>query len=91
MNILSKIQKLWSYLQIQDNETLIIQVYNYEKKVDVFYIIGLVECDMHIELSEACPNLSELQPFKFIKFCGADGRHIIPSVSDLIAESESDY
>lgn len=48
MNILSKIQKLWSYLQIQDNETLIIQVYNYEKKVDVFYIIGLVECDMHI-------------------------------------------
>lgn len=91
MNENSKIQQLWKYLKIQDNEALIIQLYNPNKDVDEFLVVekicGKLEthtiCDLKMIPSD--------ESFKLVQQRDSSGKHVIPSVKRIKRDEFIDY
>lgn len=91
MNEKLKLQKLWNYLEVQDNENLIVQSYNHEKGSDEFFVVESVKNELKITTSNSLPELKADKPFILVQQIDSTGKHIIPSVEQLKNDELIDY
>jgi hypothetical protein len=91
MNDKIKIQKLWDYLKIQDDELLIIPIYNPYKDTDECIVAQMVNHQLESIISDTMPDLNGDIAFQIIKQRNANGKHYIPSVDQLIRDKLEDY
>lgn len=91
MNTTLKIQRLWEYLGIQDDEILIVRSYNQETKEDDYLIVEKSLDGLKITTEAKMPELKADRPFQLIQQLDSDGHHIIPSVDQMIQDKLSDY
>lgn len=91
MDAKSKIKQLWRYLKIQDDETLIVRSYNHAKKSDEFFIAKMTGNGLSIIPEDSFPEFQPDKPFIFIQQLNSSGKHVIPSVRELIQDRLNDY
>lgn len=91
MNATFKIQKLWQYLKIQDDEVLIVQFYNQTNGCDEFLVTENADGKLktHIIDSLQIPNINK--PFRLIQQLDSSGKHIIPDVDRIKRDERADY
>lgn len=91
MNIVFQISQLWHYLNIKDDEILIIPVYNPAIDADEYLVAEKKNKRIEFSKVDKMPELSLNKPFKLIQHLGEDGKHIIPSVDQMLKDSKIDY
>ena len=91
MNTTFKIQRIWQYLGVQDDEILIIRHYNDSDKKDEFLIVESTPNGLIITTSNSMPELGISKSFQMIQQRDSSGRFIIPSVAQLIQDKVNDY
>lgn len=91
MNTTFKIQQIWQYLGIQDDETLIIRHYNDSDQKDKFLIVESTPAGLNVTTTDSMPEFGDGKSFQMIQQRDSSGRFIIPSVAQLIQDKVSDY
>lgn len=91
MNVQTKIQQLWDYLQVRDDELLIIRSFNATKNANEYIIAKLLKHKIKITRSDIMPDLELNQSFQLIQQIGQDGKYKIPSVEQLKQDELLDY
>lgn len=91
MNTTFKIQQIWQYLGVQDDEILIIRHYNTSDKKDEFLVVEATQNGLKVTAVSTMPELRADQPFQIIQQRDSSGKFIIPSVTQLINDKVSDY
>ncbi len=91
MNTTFKIQQIWQYLGVQDDEILIIRHYNKSDDKDEFLIAEVTQDGLKITTAPTMPELRADRPFQIIQQHDSSGKFIIPSVTQLINDKVSDY
>ena len=92
MNKKVKIERLWHYLQIQD-ELLVIQVQNTFGDTDEYLIVENINNELQINTA----NNDDVQDFfmkknlRIIRQRDEAGKYIIPDVVQIIHDKEVDY
>lgn len=86
-----KIQALWNYLEVQDNELLIVSVYNQNTGKDLFIVAEAKETELSITTKDNITDAISDRPFQWIQQRDSDGKYIIPSVEQLIEDKNLDY
>lgn len=87
----TKIQQLWRYLKVQDDETLIVQSYDHAKGSDEFIVAKMTGNELTVSVESRIPDLSADKPFRLIQQLDSSGRHIIPSVRQMKRDEQIDY
>ena len=91
MDTRKKIEELWRYLKIQDNEVLIVRVYNRKTLSDEYLMVNNNNHSLEISTHSCLPELGQYNSFRYIQQMDSDGKHIIPSVKQLIRDKQVDY
>lgn len=91
METKSKIQKLWKYFGVQDNEILIVRSYNESKDKDEYIIAETNNGEFVITISDTFPQLMANQPFQIIQQRDSNGRFAIPSVEQIQQDETLDF
>ena len=92
MKTIVKIKELWEYLKIQDNEILVIQVYNPDTGRDEYIMAVIDGTDIMIETYPSFPEREiDGRPFQMVQHLDSDGRHAIPSVGQMAGDALADY
>lgn len=91
MDIKDNIVRLWRYLNIQDDTTLIVKAYLPERGKDVAIVATGTQGELNIEVSDTFPALDENMDFHIIEQRDSDGRYVIPSVERMIQDKNTDY
>lgn len=91
MNVKTKINQLWSYLKVQDDELLIVRSFNATKNSDEYIVAEMKEGEITITTSDKMPDLNQGIPFQLIQQRGENGKHKIPSVEQLKMDELLDY
>lgn len=86
-----KIQQLWRYLKIQDDEILIVQLYNQIKGSDEFLITEIVDKRLVTRTINSLQMLTTTKPFRLVQQLDYSGKHIIPLVEQLKRDEFVDY
>lgn len=91
MDATFKIQQLWQYLKIQDDEILIVQSYNQTNGYDEFIVTENVNGKLktHIINSLQISNINK--SFRLIQQLDSSGKHIIPNVDQIKRDERADY
>lgn len=89
MNTNDNIHKLWEYLNIRDNEIMIVRTHNGDR--EEYLTIRKTDGGLCATASDTFPEPGEGTEFTFVQYLGSDGKHHIPSVDELIREEEDDY
>ena len=87
----TKIQQIWQYLGVQDDEILIVRSFNKKERKDEFLIAEATQDGLKITVSSNMPEPRLNRPFKMIQQRDSSGKYIIPSVEQLIRDKISDY
>lgn len=91
MNTTFKIQQIWQYLRVQDDEILIIRHYNKSDEKDEFLVVEATQDGLRTTAVSCLPELRQDKPFHIIQQRDSSGKFIIPSVTQLINDKVSDY
>lgn len=91
MNQKTKIQQLWRYLKVQDDEILIVQSYNHAKNSDEFIVAEMFGDKLIVNVENRMPDLSVDKPFRLIQQLDSSGRHMIPLVEQMKRDEQIDY
>ena len=91
MNEVFNIQRLCQYLRIRDDEVLIIRHYNKSKDKDEFLLVKYSSEGLEIKTVSVLPSFNVDQPFRIIQQRDSSGKFVIPSVDQLIKDSQDDY
>ena len=86
-----KIQELWNYLGVQDNEILIVSEYDYSVGKDKFIVAEAQENDLSLSITDDLSNTISNRPFHLVQQRDSNGKFIIPSVKQLIEDKNLDY
>lgn len=86
-----KIKELWDYLKVQDDEVLIVRLYNPDKDSDEFIVTEKSPCGLSLSIYDFLPCSQLNKPFRLVQQLDSDGRHIIPSVKQLRQDEIFDY
>ncbi len=86
-----KIKQLWQYLKIQDNEVLIVQLYNDNKKIDELLVVEKVCGKLEAHTVSSLQILHTDKPFRLIQMRDSFGKHRFPSVERLKHDKSIDY
>lgn len=91
MDATFKIQQLWQYLKIQDDEVLIVQFYNHANGFDEFLVTENVDGKFktHVINSLQISNINK--PFRLIQQLDSSGKHTIPDVDQIKHDECADY
>lgn len=91
MDTTFKIQQLWQYLKIQDDEVLIVQFYNHTNGYDEFLVTENVDGKLKTRIinSWQIPNINK--PFRLIQQLDSFGKHTIPDVDQIKRDERADY
>lgn len=90
METVSEIKQLWKYLEIQDDESLVVRVHNSGTDLDEFVVTqstsnGLQSCVINdIEELGNCH-------FYLVQQRDSRGNFVIPSVQQMILDKNLDY
>lgn len=87
----TKIKQIWQYLEVQDDEILIVRSYNKKERKDEFLIAEATQDGLKITVSSNMPEPRLNRPFKMIQQRDSSGKYVIPSVEQLIRDKISDY
>lgn len=87
----TKLQDLWRYLKIRDDETLIVASHNHQTKTDEYIIAELVGGELRITITTSLPIITGDKPMQIITQRGSDGKFEIPSVEQLERDQQLDY
>lgn len=88
----NKIKQLWHYLQLNCDETLIIENFNHEAGENEFIVVKAGEDGkLVISVDSELPELTYKTQFQFIKHLDSGGKFIIPSVEQLENDKLADY
>lgn len=87
----NEIHKLWKYLRIQDNEVLIIRFSKPSDGTDEYIVVKKEGNGLDISTSDTWPEAEIGDMWHKISQKDSNGRYVIPSVDDMIAEEEADY
>lgn len=92
MNEKIKIERLWHYLQIQD-ELLVIQVQNMFGDTDKYLIVENINNELQINTAnnDDVQDLFMKKNLRIIRQRGETGKYIIPDVEQIIHDKEEDY
>lgn len=92
MNEKSKIERLWHYLQIQD-ELLVIQVQNTFGDTDEYLIVENINNELQINTAnnDDVQDLFMKKNLRIIRQRDETGKYIIPDVEQIIHDKEVDY
>lgn len=91
MNTKIKIQQLWDYLKVQDEELLIVRSFNATKGSDEYIVARKIGNELEITTTDTMPVINPNMAFQIIQQIGADGRHKIPSVEQIKRDEMLDY
>lgn len=91
MNDIQKIRQLWHYLELTDDEMLIIPAYNTDLNKDEYLVITMPEQTMNIVVAGEKPDFNLLHAFHYISQRDARGRYRIPSVTQMERDKKMDY
>lgn len=91
MNTKIKIQQLWDYLKVQDEELLIVRSFNATKNSDEYILARKTGNELEITTTDTMPEIKPNMAFQMIQQIGADGRHKIPSVEQIKRDEMLDY
>lgn len=91
MNEKFKIQQLWQYLKVQDDEILIVRSYSYTKNSDEFIVAKMAGNELNITIENSLPKLQIDKPFRLIQQLDSSKKHVIPSVNQIIQDELVDY
>lgn len=91
MNIGLKIKELWYYLKIQDDEILIIKVYNKTNGRDEYIVAEKVNGLIETRQTESIDDIDIDRPFRIIKQRNESGKFEIPSVKQMEHDKLIDY
>lgn len=86
-----KIQQLWRYLKIQDDEVLVIQSYNRSNGADEFLVTEKVDMELKTNIVSNLQSLHADKPFRLIQQLDSSGKHAIPLVEQIICDEIADY
>lgn len=86
-----KIQQLWRYLKVQDDETLIVKSYNHAKGSDEFIMAKMTANGLNINVENRMPELPADKPFRLIQQLDSSGKHMIPLVEQMKRDEQIDY
>ena len=87
-----KIERLWHYLQIQD-ELLIIQVQNSSEGTNEYLIVEMTNGELQINTAnnDDVQSLFMKKNLRIISQRDETGKYIIPDVEQIILDEEMDY
>lgn len=91
MNTKQRIYQLWRYLEVRDDETLIVRSYNQKEDKDEYIIAESAPDHLEIRITSEFPDLRALQPFQMIQQRDSSGRFVIPSIAELTQDRVNDY
>ena len=91
MNIGLKIKELWYYLKIQDDEVLIVKVYNKTKDCDEYIVAEKANGSIETRQTDCIDDIIVDRPFRIIKQRNSSGKFEIPSVKQMEHDKLIDY
>ncbi len=91
MNKTIKIRQIWQYLEVQDDEVLIIPFYNESVKKNEFLIAEQKFNKFKVTVARDLPLLNNGRSFRIVQQRDSKGSFVIPSVKELLEEKFSDY
>lgn len=91
MSTLKKIQDLWDYFGLQDDETLIVRHTNPSDNSDEYVIAKMTDSTISLYIKSNLTDEDFLRPFQKIEQRNSQGRFEIPSVNQLKTDAELDY
>lgn len=91
MNQKIKIQQLWRYLKVQDDETLIVETYNHAKGADEYIVAKMAGNGLSVDVQDCMPELSADRPFRLVRQLDSSGKHTMPSVEQMKRDEQIDY
>lgn len=87
-----KIEELWRYLKIQDDEAMIIFRHNHAKGSDECAVVesegGHLCMCVHENVEHAIKSLNK---FRIVQYRDVYGKYATPSVLDLVKDELEDY
>lgn len=86
-----KIQELWDYLGVCDDEVLIVGAHNAATDKDQFIIAEARGHGLHLTTSDNIIDAISDRPFQLIQQRDVYGRYVIPSVKRIIEDKKQDY
>lgn len=88
----NKIKQLWHYLQLNCDETLIIENFNHEAGENEFIVVKTGNDDeLDISVLSELPELTPKDQFQFIKQLSSGGKFTILSVEQIENDKLADY
>lgn len=87
----TKIQELWRYLKIRDDETLVIPSHSRDEKTDKYHVARMRGGVLEVTVEEGMPEPASIMPFRIVKQIDKSGKLVIPSVKQLIDDRKKDY
>ena len=91
MDATFKIQQLWQYLKIQDDEVLIVQFYNHANGYDEFFVTENVNGKLKTHIIDSLQISNINKPFRLIQQLDSSGKHMIPDVDQIKRDERADY
>lgn len=91
MDATFKIQQLWQYLKIQDDEILIVQFYNHTNGYDEYLVTENAGGELKTHVIDSLQISHINKPFRLIQQLDSSGKHIIPSVDQIKHDECTDY
>ncbi|WP_455623130.1 hypothetical protein [Parabacteroides sp.] len=91
MDATFKIQQLWQYLKIQDDEVLIVQFYNQTNGYDEFLVTENVNGKLKTHIIDSLQISNINKSFRLIQQLDSSGKHTIPDVDQIKRDERSDY
>lgn len=90
-NVELKIKELWKYLRIQDDEILIVQVYNPKTKTDEYLMAEMQGESLSVRTESDFLHYIRGKPFRLIRQRDSRGHCQIPSAKRLKSDKNRDY
>lgn len=91
MDATFKIQQLWQYLKIQDDEVLIVQFYNHTNGYDEFLVTENVDGKLKTHVIDSLQISNINKSFRLIQQLDLSGKHKIPDVDQIKRDERADY
>lgn len=86
-----KIQQLWRYLKVQDDEILIVKSFNHAKGVDEFIVAQMTKDGLNINVENCMPEELANKPFRLVQQLDSSRKHTIPLVEQMMLDEQIDY
>lgn len=82
--------QIWDYLNLDDDEILIVPVFNQDTNRDIYYVTRKEGEGLITQLLFSFPDVSS-SPFRMIQRRNSEGKLVLPTIKNMKNDSEMDY